>query len=181
MGQIGTEPSSELFGIDYVYPMGYNSAVYIHAHDSVRYINECINQLCQKNCDIIITGSQASVLPYDTGNIGMFPLKQFDFLMGSQPDAVILCLNAYDDLHYIRRSILFLESSADCKVIALVVYPMNIKKDWTMMYNQKEVLSEIDYQSIKEVLCKEFSIPVYRLGAADDISSLFENIISFFS
>lgn len=78
VGQIGTEPSSQLFGMDYVYPMGFNSFVYIDSHDSVRYINECINRLCQKNCDIIITGSQASVLPFDVGNVGMFPLKNVD-------------------------------------------------------------------------------------------------------
>ena len=179
VGQIGTEPSSQLFGMDFAYPMGFNSSVYINAHNSIRYINECINELCEKNCDIIITGSQSSVLPFDTGNIGMFPLKQFDFLMGTQPDVVVLCINPYDELDYIQRSIEFLESSVDCKVIAICVYPMNVKKDWTRMYNQKEPLSETEYQTLKERIENEFSVPVYRLGEANDITCLFENIVSF--
>lgn len=180
VGQIGTEPSSQLFGMDYVYPMGFNNSVYIDSHDSVRYINECINRLCPKNCDIIITGSQTSVLPFDVANVGMFPLKQFVFLMGSQPDAVVMCVNPYDDLSYIRRSIGFIESSVDCKVIALVVYPMNIKNDWTMMYNQKEVLSDVDYRNLKNALGGEFSMPVYRLGEHGDTVSLYNDIIHFF-
>lgn len=181
VGQIGSEPSAQLFGMDFTYPMGFNDSVYINAHKSIQFINGCINYLCQKNCDIIITGSQASVLPFDTGNIGMFPLKQFNFLMGSQPDAVVLCINPYDELDYIERSIRFLESSVDCKVIALCVYPMDVKKDWTSMYNRKEPLGDMEYQLLKDVLKDQFSIPVCRLGDADDMTDIYENVIAFFT
>lgn len=151
VGQIGSEPSAQLFGMDFTYPMGFNDSVYINAHKSIQYINACINNLCQKNCDII-TGPQSSVLPFDIGNIGMFPLKQFNFLMGTQPDAVVLCINPYDESDYIERSICFLESSVDCKVIALCVYPMDVKKDWTSMYNRKEQLGEMEYRLLKDTL-----------------------------
>ncbi len=181
VGQIGTEPSALLFGMDYVYPMGLNNSVYIGEHDAVRYLNECMNELCQRDCDIILTGSQASVLPFDTGNIGLFPLRQFVFLMGTQPDAVVLCVNPYDELDYIERSIHFLEAGVACEVIAICVFPMTVKKNWSGIYHTKEVLSEAEYQTMKELLTCRFSVPVYRLGDADDITELFENILTFFS
>ena len=48
VGQIGSEPSSLLFGMDYCFPMGYNSSVYIKEFDTVRYLNYIINELCKK-------------------------------------------------------------------------------------------------------------------------------------
>jgi len=92
VGQIGTEPSSLLYGLDYVYPMGYNSSVYIKEFDAIRYLNYIINQLCLVNKDIIIVGSQSGTLPYDTGNLALFNIPQYNFLLGTQPDAVILCV-----------------------------------------------------------------------------------------
>ena len=181
VGQIGTEPSAQLFGMDYSYPMGFHSAVSIDGHDAVAYLNECIHSLCIKNCEIIITGSQASVLPCDTCNKSMFPLKQFNFLMGTQPDCMVLCINPYDDLDYIRRTIFFLESSVAGKVIGLCIYPMDYKRDWTGMYHQKEVLSEAEIESLKNILLQEFNVPSYQLGNEADISSLYEEVIAFFS
>jgi len=181
VGQIGTEPSAQLFGIDYAYPMGFHSSVYIDGHDAVAYLNECIHSLCVRNCEIIITGSQASVLPYDICNKSMFPLKQFNFLMGTQPDCMVLCINPYDNFDYIRRTIFFLESSVDGKVIGLCIFPMNYKGNWTGMYHQKELLSETESEFFKNSLSKEFDIPIYELGRDADMASLYEDIIAFFS
>lgn len=181
VGQIGTEPSAQLFGMDYAYPMGYNSSVYIDGHDSIAYINECIQKLCDNNCDIIITGSQASVLPIDICNKSMFPMKQYSFLMGTQPDCIVLCVNPYDTYDYVQRTINFLESCVDSKVIAICVYPMQYKKNWTGMYSQKEPLQIDEFDLLKVSYNKDFSIPVYQLGNSDDIVSLFNDIVSFFS
>ena len=111
----------------------------------------------------------------------MFPLKQFNFLMGTQPDCMVLCINPYDDLDYIRRTIFFLESSVAGKVIGLCIYPMDYKRDWTGMYHQKEVLSEAEIESLKNILLQEFNVPSYQLGNEADISSLYEEVIAFFS
>lgn len=50
VGQVGTEPSALLFGMDYMYPIGYNcvSAVKIKDHEVIRYLNECVHQLEEK-------------------------------------------------------------------------------------------------------------------------------------
>ena len=181
VGQIGTEPSSLLYGLDYVYPMGYNSSVYIKEFDAIRYLNYIINQLCLVNKDIIIVGSQSGTLPYDTGNLALFNIPQYNFLLGTQPDAVILCVNPFDDLFYIERTKNFIESSIECKVIALVVFPMNLKDNWAGIYGGKIKIDDGFYIRFKDELSALFNIPIYRLDYDDDIECLIENIISFFS
>jgi uncharacterized NAD-dependent epimerase/dehydratase family protein len=180
IGQVGTEPSAVLYGMEYAYPMGYNSSVYIHGSDSIRYLNFMMNQLCEKQCDIIITGSQSGTIPYDTGNIAQYTLYQYEFLMGTQPDAVVLCINPFDETEYVGRTIKFIETSVDCTVIALVVFPMDMKEDWSGIYGQKTPLTDEKYGRLKEELHKLFGIPVYKLGITSDMEKLVNNIIDFF-
>jgi uncharacterized NAD-dependent epimerase/dehydratase family protein len=179
IGQIGTEPSACLYGMDYAYPMGYNNSVYIHGVDAIRYLNHLINRLCEKQCDIIITGSQSGTIPYDTGNLIQYNLRQYEFLMGTQPDAVFLCVNPFDDPIYIARTIKFIESSAGCTVIALVVFPMDIKGGWSGIYGQKTPLTAENYHALKADLHKRFHVPVYKLGDASDVENLVNTLIGF--
>ena len=179
VGQIGTEPSSLLYGIDYCFPFGHNSSVSISGVESIKYLNSIINELCEKN-DIIIVGSQSGTIPYDYGNIIQFPMAQYDFLMGCQPDRVILCVNPYDEINYIFRTILFIESSVDCKVIAVVVFPKTIKDDWTGIYGGKQMLSKKQYNMICEELFNKLNIPVFKLGDDSDMQILTDLVIDSF-
>lgn len=181
IGQIGTEPSALLFGMDYVYPMGYNSSVYIHDYEAIRYINNLMFQLCARNIDIIITGSQSGVVPFDMGNINQYSLPQFSYLLGTQPDAVILCINPFDDLEYIMRTKLFIESSVDCKVIAFVMFPMDIKDNWTGIYGQRIKMSTEKYVDLCSAISEKFSVPVYKLGDESDMKLVTNEVIDFFS
>ena len=135
----------------------------------------------KKNCDIIITGSQSSVLPYDIGNLKMFPLKQYSFLMGTQPDAVILCVNPFDDDDYIFRTINFLEASVNCKVIALCMFPMDQKNDWTGLYGQKSVLPLEKFNLLQRRFVEKYKIPIYLLSNESDMNILFEQVVNYFS
>ena len=181
VGQIGTEPSSKLFGIDYCYPFGYNSSVYINGNDQIRYLNYIMHDLCENDMDVILVGSQSNTIPYDTGNIRMFTSSQFHFLMGSQPDCVVLVVNPYDKNEYIQKTIIFLESCTRCRVIALVLFPMTINDGWKSIYGEKRALtrSEIDYY--KHVFERSFNKPVFTLGREHEMESLTESIIEFFA
>jgi uncharacterized NAD-dependent epimerase/dehydratase family protein len=180
IGQIGTEPSSLLYGMDYVYPMGYNNSVYIQDYEVIRYLNSLMADICKKDVDLIITGSQSGVLPYDTGNLAQFSLPQIDFLLGTQPDAVVLCINPYDELEYVMRTKQFIESSVDCKVVALVMFPMDLKDDWTGIYGRRVELNNEKYTELLKAISEKFSMPVYKLGNKKDIDMLGESIIEYF-
>lgn len=181
VGQIGTEPNSLLYGMNFVYPMGYNSAVKIKEYDAIRYLNSCMNELCNEKNDIIIVGSQSGTIPYDVGNIVQFNIPQYNFLLGTQPEAVVLCINPYDETAYIIRTINFIESSVCCKVLGLVVFPMNLKNTWKGIYSSKEKLTEDEFIELKDKLEKEIGIKVYNLGIESDINILYNSIIDYFS
>ena len=166
--------------MDYVYPMGYNSSVYISDYDSVRYLNFITNELSQ-NSDIIIVGSQSGSVTFDFGNINQWNNSQYYFLCGTQPDCIILCVNPFDDVDYINRSINFIESSVDCCVIAIVVYPINYSNSWHGYLGGKEKISLNEFEKIETTLSKKFNKKVYLLGDEVHMRSLAELIINYFT
>ena len=181
VGQIGTEPSALLYGMDYCFPMGYNSSVYTREFDTIRYLNYIINDLCQKNKDVIIVGSQSGTVPYDTGNICQFTIPQINFLMGTQPDCIVLCINPHDEVEQISRTINFIEAAVDCKVIALVVFPMIVQNGWKGIYGAKNQLEEGMFLEIKSKNLFKFGRPVYMLGNESDMVNLVDNITDYFT
>ena len=181
VGQLGTEPSSLLFNMDYVYPMGYNNTVYIKEFECIRYLNYIMNEMCIKNDDIILVGSQSGSVNYDTGNITMFNIPQYNFLMGTQPDKIVLCVNPYDETEYIKRTIKFLESSIDCQVIALVIFPLDIIDNWAGIYGRKKRLDDNSLKLLKEKNLLLYKIPSFILGKEDDMNQLVDCIINEFS
>lgn len=181
VGQVGTEPSALLFGMDYVYPMGYNNSVYIHEYEAIRYLNAIMDRLDQEGCDIIITGSQSGTIPFDVGNISFFSIPQINYLLGTQPDGVVLCVNPYDDIEYIKRTILFIESSVEAKIIAISLFPMNLRDDWSGIYGEKRKVSQEEFWVIKQKLQEKFMIPVFLIGEDSDMDNLTEMVTDFFS
>lgn len=117
VGQIGSEAHSELFGMDYSSPFGYNKSVYVR-DDVILYLNSAIHSLCDEN-DIMIIGSQANTIPYNCGNLDRYMLRQHLFFVGTQPDAVVLVISPYDEQEYAEHTIQYLESFGFCKVIAI--------------------------------------------------------------
>lgn len=64
VGGLGTEPTALLFGMDRVYPIGYES-VCIQGEEAVKTINRYMHEIDEKLYDIIITGSQSQTIPYN--------------------------------------------------------------------------------------------------------------------
>ena len=173
--QIGTEPSSLLYGMDLVFPLGYNSSVYINRRDTVQYINYAMN-LLSANKDLIIVGGQSGVVMRDDGNLDNYNFSQVDFLYATLPDAVILCINPNDSIEIIKRTIGFLEACVDSRVIALAVYPFQFRND-TGSYTQLRPLSQDSFINLKNDLQSVFKIPVLLMSETQDIAYLVDNII----
>ena len=178
VGQLGTEPHGYLFGFDYVYPMGYNSSVYVDGYDAIRILNEAMWDIERKDPDIIITGCQSSTVPYNVNIMTNLNFSSYEFLIGTAPDAVVLCVNPFDSVHYIEKSIKFIESVGNAKVIALVLFPVN-RKDMAFI-NQDMKLNNGEIERKIDFLSSSTQIKTYlnsRIGA----ESLSEDIIQFFA
>lgn len=175
---IGTEPTAPLFGMNYCFPMGYHSTVYTSSYDSVFVLNNMIHNISDENTDLILVCSQYTTIPFDVANISMFTNNQYDFLMGTQPEAIVLTINPFDNYDYVKRTVMFLESAVDAKVVAIVVYPITLTNDWTGFYGKRQLLNNDEYMQIKNHYERALNIPVFSLD--DRMDSLKDVIIDYF-
>ncbi|MED3798672.1 S8 family serine peptidase [Lysinibacillus capsici] len=181
VGQLGTEPSALLFGMDEVYPMGYNSTFDITGKDAISVLNDMLYTISNKNPDIILVGSQSQTVPFSTGNIGFYPISQHEFLLGTEPDGIVLCINPNDDIEYIRRTIQYLESYIETKVIALSMFPINKDFEWKMTVENGCKLSESDLQYRKLYFENSLGLPACIIGNELDNHKLVDIIEDYFS
>lgn len=178
LGQVGTEPTAPLFGMDVCFPSGYNSTVSTSRYNTISYLNYQLKNLCYKDVDLILVGCQSYSLPDEFGNLDNYPLAQFEFLLGTCPDIVVLCINGNDSLSLIQRTIKFIESSIDCKIIAFVLFPYYEDCNYLDKYTERKYVS-------KEIITKLSNelpaYPIYRLDNFLDLKLLSEDIINYFS
>lgn len=179
VGQIGTEPSAYLFDMDLCFHFGYAANPIINRYDTISFLNSEINNISKKGVDIIISGCQSGTVTYDYGNAKYYTIPQTEFLLGTLPDAVLLCVNSFDEVEYIERTIKYIESCVDCRVIALVVFPMGY--DDSIGRSRLVHLSMEKLEKIRLKLSKHLNLPIYVLGDEADMTMLYENVVSYFS
>ena len=180
VGQLGTEPNAVLFGLDCVYPVGYNRMVCLDEEEQIRYLNYKMNEIADGN-DLIIVGSQSGTVPYEYKNTSYYTYEQVNFLMATNPDAVVLCINYYDEINYIRRSINVIEQLGECKVLGLVVFPMIPEQTWKGMYGKRRKIRGTEAEEIKTMIIRSTGKNAYILGDSNDMKELMNKIIGFFS
>jgi len=176
VSQIGTEPTGYLFGFDYVYPMGYNSSVYINKYEAVSRLNFEIHRCEKDDPDIFIIGCQSQTVPRINYNINYYNLSQTEFILGTQPDLVVLCVNVHDDISYVERTIKFLEGICRCKVVGCCLYPQKVEmKNGTLKRNRS--ISEDEYLNYSKMLREKVGCLLYRLDYKEDMIALYNSII----
>lgn len=122
IGQIGTEPNSELLGFDYAYPNGYGTSKNFSDSEDIMFINQLVHSLQDR--ELIIIGTQSNLVPFSQEHINLIPLLPRNIIIGSQSDVMILCINPSDDIEYIRKTIAYVESFHDVFVLGLVLFPL---------------------------------------------------------
>lgn len=180
VGQLGTEPTAALFEMDEMFHFGYDANVHLEHYNFIKMVNSSLNRIQKKLPDIILAGSQSNTIPYGITNLRYIPSAQIDFLLGLNPDRVILCINPYDELEYIRRTINMIEALVDCKVIAFVLYPMNYKNESIFGMNKYKI-TILEAETLKMKLMDNFQIPCYVLGEEAEMKELFITILDAFS
>lgn len=180
VGEVGTEPSSLLFSMDAVVPMGYNSTVEIIGKELINYINNILFKISNKNVEIILAGAQAGTLCYDTGNLSRFNIDIYSYMLAIDPDFVILSFNSFDNIEYLIKTVSFIESAFNTKVIALVMFPLELKDGYFSVFKAKQYVSNDSYLKLKRNLESKIGINVYRLDDYCEINNLYEHIIKSF-
>ena len=176
VGFLGTEPNSALFGADLTYPFGYEANIVQDAENCIETVNSMMHEICKNEPDLIMVGNQSGTLPISFDNLSYMLIKQQMFLLGTLPDAVVLCVNVFEDILYVERTISYIESLTAASVIGICIYPfeVNLMKRLTRLDNKI-------IQNKKKELETTFGIPTYINGEAQDINSLCDNIVRHFS
>lgn len=179
IGQIGSEPSALLFGMDDVFHFGYNKHFNLDGKIFIEAINDSLNQIQEKGVDIILAGCQSGTIPYDLTNIQYATCQQIDFLTGLNPDKVILCVNIFDELEYISRTIRAIEAVASCDVVAIVLYPMTFAGEYAMSGTPSRKAEDHEIAlKLNEIMC-HCRKPCFELGI--NMDELFEVVVDHFT
>lgn len=181
VGQLGTEPTAQLFGMDAVYPMGHESAVDVKGFDAVFAVNQLMSHIEKKNPDIILFGSQSHTVVFVPGGPAYYPVCQQELLMGCQADAYILVVCVDNPIPYIRRNIAYLESILNAKVLALAVSPLSNNDRWSSLNNKLELISKDIQDDFCNELYNEFGIPALSLQKKAEIKKIVDLCIDYFS
>ncbi len=180
ISQLGTEPSSLLMGLEKMYPMGYRANLPFRNEETVIMLNEIVHQMELQNPDVIIVGCQSCTIPYDINHIYDLTFSQWDFVMGTNPDLFVLCVNPQDSYEYITRTIHFLESVGHGKVVGLVLFPVQLEQEWHGFAFKNAKLSEEEYKLCRKNISIAIGLPVYALNVCG-ANKLVDQIIEILS
>ncbi len=181
LGQIGSEPSSPLFGMDDVFHFGYNKYFQMDSQLFIEALNDSLNTIQEKGVDIILAGCQSGTIPYGFTNVRYTTCKQIDFLTGINPDKVVLCVNIFDDTDYIKRTISFIESLGSCDVIATVLFTMTFAGEYSMVGTPSKKESAENIALKKYEIEGSCSKPCFESGNKEQMQELFKLIVENFS
>lgn len=172
VSQVGTEPSGYLFGMEFVFPYGYGNSVSISDYNTVLTLNSEMRAMELNECDIIITGAQSGTIPYNPSYASNLCFQSHSYLIGTMPDAVLLCVNVFDDINYIVRSINYIEGVTSSTVIALCIFPF--RKSFSLI--SKVNVTEKELYQYKSLLMENLNIKVFFI---DDIDNIYLSIIDY--
>lgn len=181
VGQLGTEPSSLLFGLDAVYPMGYESTVMVKGNDAAYVVNRMIGDIQNKEPDIIIVGSQSGIHATLPCGYASYTTSQYEFLLGCQADAYILCVNVDDSYENIHQIIKYLESIYNAKVLAIVLSPILTTTKWSIINNVKNRIDPPTLINFQKKLSELLNLPVFILNGPENAKHLMNVCVDFFS
>lgn len=178
IGFLATEPAAVLFNADSTIPYGFNGIRNMNEYDFINLINNQLHDIDMLEKDLIISGAQSRTIIQDANHLGHMAIKQIEFLLALQPDAVILCVNYNDSVPYIKRTINTIESLSNAKVICIVLFPLGYKTGWK---KQNEIFEHIPNELMMKTiqnLERELNIKTYVVNS--DIEKIFSTIIDFF-
>lgn len=181
LAQIGTEPSSLLFGMEAVYPMGYDGIIPSNSRDAIITLNDLLKNSVDGDTDIVIVGAQSGSNVYSCQNLSLFPIETFNLLLATQPDAILLCVNVYDSKEYIYRTIRVLENMINTYVIALVISPISYAHIDSGLSRNTEFLELKELEKFKRSLEETIEKKIFILDFDKNCSDIFDYCIKILS
>ena len=122
--------------------------------------------LCDKTApDIIMFGSQSSTIAANLYDIRYNASYQLDVLLGYNPDAVVLVVNRFDGIDYIRKTIRFIESASQANVVCIVVSFLENPDGFLKLFEIAEKAHALGFNifATKGTANAIFDVPITRI------------------
>lgn len=177
---ISTEPFGALLGAECTYPMGHDSTVYTNSTSNVSILNEMLFKAELDDAEIILTGLQSQSAPIAYFNMSFLPIQQLEMFYGLNPDAVVLVVNSNDDINYIKRTKMFIESATRGKVVALAMLPLFLKPGKNGIMNKSRLLNDEEINLIKYRNMESLGLRTFIIGDESEMNGLVTLLIDFF-
>lgn len=181
VGQIGTEPSALLFGMDKVFPCGYNPLVKLNNFNTYAAVNQMIWDITNKDVDIIIAGSQSGLLAYNDNNISMTPLYHQIYFEALQPDLIIVCANSFDEIKFVDRVIKTAEGLSNGKVLGAVCFPVDFDNSWKGNFGMKSRISIEKENELKNLFHEKLNLDLFMLDNERELDILLQKCLLYLS
>jgi len=178
VGQIGTEPSSYLFGIDETFNDGYNSHVRLNYKEILSITNKMIWDITNKDVEIIISGCQSGFLPYNDKNIANYPINHQIFFEALQTDIIIIVINPFDEISFIRQIYNASIGLSNGKVVGFVCFPIDYDYKYATIKGVKRRIGLEKENKLKKLIAEEFNVTLYMLDNNNEIDDLINDIIN---
>ena len=177
VGHLGTEPHAKLFENTEICAIGFNSIVNSSQTSVIATFNYLMHKLEHDN-DLIIIGAQSNTIQASFGGLATIPMLTHELIWACEPQASILCINEWDEIDYIERSVKYLESFSGNKVIALAYF---FKNDYEKRSDFQTSVHELkaDYDTILNI-SKALNIKAYNISHEYDMEMLCDKIVNFF-
>lgn len=181
VGQLSTEPEGKLFGMNVVYPYGYDGTVDLLGLESIEHVNALMHEIDLTNPDIIIAGTQSGACTIDYNNLASYTNPTTDVLLGIKPDAIIMCINYHDTIDVIKRSIKFLEALVDCVVVGFSLFSIGYEDEWHAMRNIKTTIEIDKLKRRADEIRDELGLFCAINGYIDSTEQIYKECIKYFT
>jgi len=184
VGQLGTEPHAELFGMDLVFPSGYDSPLVLSLQDYAPYLDAKLRELCrEKQPDLILVGSQSGTIPYDPEEPGTHSLASLAFLCGTRPDACVLVVNSIDPEEYIADTLegLRVVGRAPAILLAMSDQEKQWRQAWGRGWIGQRQMNREQIESHLRRLEDRFGLPAVSILSPEGQERMAEVVVRHFA
>jgi uncharacterized NAD-dependent epimerase/dehydratase family protein len=184
VGQIGTEHHSELFGMDFSFPIGYASPVDMPLQYYAPFLDIKLREICHTvRPDVVLVGAQSGTIPYDVAQHGHHCLPAIAFLLGTKPDACILAVNSIDADEYIRDTMEAIRSLVRAPTILLAMSDKekHLRAAYGRSWIAPRQLSPGEIETRLRSLEDRFGLPSIGILSEDGPATMADTVIRHFS
>ena len=126
--------------------------------------------------DIIMVGAQSQSVQNGFGNTSLYNQRQHELILATQPDAYILCVSCEDEYEYVLRTISYLESINNAKVLCLMVFPLVYSNVDGYLTGKPKRVSEQKLNNYIELLGEVCQLPIFVQDKEESIRNVIDII-----